>query len=204
MQATIEFCPAGRILHANTRLLSMMRYSLDEVKNQHHSLFVEPSERGSSAYRRLWESLGRGEPQVATSRLLAKGGHEVWAHTSYKPMLDRAGKPVKIITFVTDLTVQTLQALDLDGQITALHRSQAVIAFTPDGTILTANFNFLDALGYRLEEVQGQHHSLFVAKTECTTGAYQEFWAALARGEFQSGEYCRLGKDGREVWIQAT
>ena len=203
-QAVIEFSPDGSILDANAWFLTMMGYALDELKGRHHSLFVETSERDSDVYQRFWKDLRRGDLQVTTSRLLAKGGHEVWIRASYKPVLDRTGQTIKIITFVTDVTAQTLHARDLEGQISALHRSQAVIAFAPDGTILTANSNFLDALGYELRELQGQRHSLFVSKADSKSRAYEEFWEALARGEFQSGEYCRLGKGGREVWIQAT
>ncbi|MCJ2079839.1 methyl-accepting chemotaxis protein [Methylobacterium sp. J-090] len=203
-QATIEFRPDGTILDANAKFLSTTGYTLDEIKGQHHGLFVDPTQRLSRPYEEFWKSLGRGETQAAVFRRIAKGGREIWLQASYSPVLDRAGKPMKIVKFACDITAQTLRTLDLEGQIAALHRSQAVIAFAPDGTIQTANSNFLDTLGYRLEEIQGRHHSLFVTETDRTSPAYQDFWSALARGKFQSGEYCRLARGGREVWIQAT
>ncbi|MGE0611567.1 MAG: PAS domain-containing methyl-accepting chemotaxis protein, partial [Hyphomicrobiales bacterium] len=88
--------------------------------------------------------------------------------------------------------------------IASLKRSQAVIEFRPDGTILTANDNFLKAMGYSLEEIAGKHHSVFLEPAESAGAAYRSFWDRLGRGEFQSGEYRRVGKGGREVWIQAT
>ena len=202
--AIIEFSPDGTILAANPNFLATMGYALDEVVGKHHRIFVEPAEAESHAYKAFWQTLGTGQFQAAEYRRLAKGGHEVWIQATYNPVLDASGKTIKVVKLAADITARKLDALDLDGQIAALHRSQAVIAFAPDGTILTANPNFLDALGYRLEEVQGQHHSLFVTEADRTSAAYKEFWAALARGEFQSGEYCRIGKGGREVWIQAT
>ncbi|TXM97210.1 PAS domain S-box protein [Methylobacterium sp. WL103] len=203
-QAVIEFDGSGKIITANANFLATMGYALDEIQGRHHSLFLEPSERTSEAYRLFWEGLLKGKADSAAFRRIAKGGREVWLQASYNPVLDRAGKTVKVVKFATDITAYKLAALEMEGQIAALHRSQAVIAFEPDGTILTANPNFLDAVGYRLDEVQGRHHRMFVTEAERVSPAYQAFWAALARGEFQSAEYLRIGKGGREVWIQAT
>jgi methyl-accepting chemotaxis protein len=202
--AIIEFSPDGTILAANPNFLTTMGYALDEVVGKHHCIFVEPAEAESHAYKTFWQTLGTGKFQAAEYRRLAKSGREVWIQATYNPVLDASGKTIKVVKFAADITTQKLDALDLDGQIAALHRSQAVIAFAPDGTILTANPNFLGTLGYRLDEVQGQRHSLFVTEADRTSAAYKEFWAALARGEFQSGEYCRIDKAGREIWIQAT
>ena len=203
-QAVIEFDGSGKIITANANFLATMGYALDEIEGRHHSLFLAPSERTSEAYRLFWDGLSKGKADSAAFRRIAKGGREVWLQASYNPVLDRAGKTVKIVKFATDITAYKLAALEMEGQIAALHRSQAVIAFEPDGTILTANANFLDAVGYRLDEVQGRHHRMFVTEAERVGPAYQAFWAALARGEFQSAEYLRIGKGGREVWIQAT
>src|ERR1700754_2553443 len=88
--------------------------------------------------------------------------------------------------------------------IDAFDRSQAMIEFTPDGKIVTANANFLDALGYSLEEIQGKHHSMFVAPAYRSSREYRDFWAKLGRGEFDAGQYKRIGKGGRVIWIQAS
>ncbi len=86
----------------------------------------------------------------------------------------------------------------------ALHRSQAIIEFSPAGDILGANENFLSTLGYTAEEIIGRHHRIFVDPVEVASTRYREFWEALGRAEFQSGEFRRLAKNGDEVWIQAT
>ena len=93
---------------------------------------------------------------------------------------------------------------DAQALIDALDRSQAVIEFNVDGTIITANRNFLDAVGYSLEEIRGKHHSMFVEPVEASSQGYREFWGALNRGEFQAGEFKRIAKGGREIWIQAS
>lgn len=86
----------------------------------------------------------------------------------------------------------------------AMDKSQAVIQFKPDGTILDANTNFLNAMGYRLDEIKGRHHSMFAEAGYADTDEYKEFWKNLARGKFQSAEYLRIGKGGKQVWIRAT
>ena len=203
-QAVIEFLPDGTILGANANFLSAMGYTLAEVRGQHHALFVEPAERDSAAYRAFWEALRRGTFQSAAFKRVAKGGRAVWLQASYNPVQDRAGRVVKVVKFAIDVTAQTLHALDSDGQIAALHRSQAVIAFDPAGTILEANQNFLDAVGYRLDEIRGRHHSLFVDAAEQAGAGYRGFWDRLGRGEFAAGEFRRVARGGREIWIQAT
>ncbi|MCJ2118746.1 PAS domain-containing methyl-accepting chemotaxis protein [Methylobacterium sp. J-001] len=203
-QAVIEFQPDGTILTANANFLTAMGYILAEVRGQHHAMFVEAAHRDSAEYRAFWDALRQGSFQSAEFKRIAKGGRPVWIQASYNPVLDRAGRVVKVVKFAADITAQKMRALDLDGQITALHRSQAVIAFDPAGTILEANQNFLDAVGYRLDEIVGRHHSVFVDAAEQSGAAYRGFWDHLGRGEFAAGEFRRIAKGGREVWIQAT
>ncbi len=96
------------------------------------------------------------------------------------------------------------QFADYAGQVAAIGKSQAVITFGMDGTVFDANENFLNALGYRLDEIKGRHHSMFVDEGYCRSPEYKEFWERLNRGEYQAAEYKRIGKGGKEVWIQAS
>ena len=203
-QAVIEFNLDGTILTANENFLNAMGYSLAEIQGKHHSIFVPSAEHGSAAYREFWAALNRGEFQAAEYKRIGKGGKEVWILASYNPVLDEKGKPFKVVKFATDVTAQKLRNADLSGQIDAIGKSQAVIEFNLDGTIIQANDNFLRALGYSLGEIKGRHHSMFVEQTDRESPAYREFWAALNRGEFQAAEYKRIGKGGKEVWIQAS
>lgn len=203
-QAVIEFGMDGSILTANENFLKALGYSLPEIVGKHHSMFVQATTRDSSAYREFWASLNRGDYQMAEYKRIGKGGKEVWILASYNPILDENGKPFKVVKFATDVTEDKLRTSDLAGQIAAIGKSQAVIEFNMDGMVRTANDNFLKALGYSLEDIKGHHHSMFVDPAERDTLAYREFWASLNRGEYQAAEYKRIGKGGREVWIQAS
>ena len=162
-------------------------------------MFVAPAERDSAAYREFWAKLGRGEFQSAEYKRFGKGGKEVWILASYNPILDDAGKPFKVVKFASDITEQKLKTANFAGQIEAIGKSQAVIEFDMDGKVLTANQNFLGALGYSLAEIQGKHHSMFVPPTRrATATAIARSGPASNRGEFQSGEYERVGKGGRQ------
>ncbi|WP_441232351.1 methyl-accepting chemotaxis protein [Tardiphaga sp. 215_C5_N2_1] len=203
-QAVIEFDLDGTIVTANKNFLDALGYALAEIQGKHHSMFVEPAMRESGEYREFWAQLNRGEYQAAEYKRIGKSGKEVWILASYNPVLDEKGKPFKVVKFATNVTQQKLQTVDLAGQIAAIGKSQAVIEFGMDGIVLTANENFLQALGYSLEEIKGRHHGVFVDPSERDGAAYREFWASLNRGEYQAAEYKRIGKGGKEVWIQAS
>ncbi|WP_422178639.1 PAS domain-containing protein [Caulobacter sp.] len=93
---------------------------------------------------------------------------------------------------------------ELQAQVAAMDRSQAVIEFKLDGTILRANANFLNALGYQAEEVVGKHHSIFVPSAEAASAEYRAFWNELNSGQFVARKFLRIGKGGAECWIQAS
>ena len=203
-QAVIEFSMDGTIVTANQNFLDAVGYSLAEIQGKHHSMFVVPEERGSAAYRDFWARLNRGEFDAAEYKRVGKGAKEIWILATYNPIINEAGKPFKVVKFATDVTAQKLKAADNDGQIAAIKKSQAVIEFNMDGTIRWANENFCNALGYSLTEIQGKHHRMFVEPQERDTAAYAEFWGNLNRGMYQAGEYKRIAKGGREIWIQAS
>ena len=202
--AIIEFNLDGTIITANQKFLDALGYRIDEVAGRHHGMFVEPAYRESQEYRSFWDKLRRGEFQAAQFKRIAKDGREIWIEASYNPILDRRGRPYKVVKFATDVTAAKSVYADLLGKVDAIGRSQAVIEFELDGTIITANANFLGLLGYRLDEVKGQHHSVFVDPSTRNSPEYRQFWQALARGEYQAGQYKRIGKGGVEVWIEAS
>lgn len=203
-QAAIHFKPDGTILAANTNFLNVMGYSRGEIIGKHHSMFVEPGFDQTDDYKDFWQRLRRGEYQSAEYKRIGKGGREVWIQASYNPILDKRGAVVKVVKYATDVTAQTLANADKNGQVDAINKSQAVIEFELNGTIIHANQNFLDAVGYSLEEIKGRHHSMFVMPESRNSEEYKGFWSDLAAGKFQSGQYKRIGKDGKEVWIQAS
>ncbi len=202
--ATIEFDPNGHILSANANFCAAMGYRLDEIVGRHHSLFVEPTYAASDDYKAFWAKLGRGEFDAKEYLRLGKGGTEVWIQASYNPVRNARGTVVRIIKIATVITEEKRRAAEEHGKMEAVSRAQAVIEFTPDGQILTANQNFLDAVGYALTEIQGKHHRMFVEPTYAASADYADFWRRLNGGEFVAAEFKRLGKGGREVWIQAS
>ncbi|WP_416307341.1 methyl-accepting chemotaxis protein [Neptunicella sp. SCSIO 80796] len=203
-QAVIEFGPDGVIKHANANFLKTMGYSLEEIKGKHHSIFVEEAYKNSPEYREFWLQLNEGKFTSDEFRRFGKGGKEVWLQASYNPILDSSGKVTRVVKYATEVTEQKLQAADYAGQIESIGKSQAVIEFDMDGIIQTANDNFLNAMGYTLAEVQGKHHSIFVEPAYKSSHEYREFWAQLNAGIFSSDEFKRIGKGGKEVWIQAS
>lgn len=204
VMAVIEFSLDGKIINANENFLKTLGYSLDEIKGKHHSLFVEPAYVGSVEYRMFWEKLGRGEFDAGQYKRIGKGGKEVWIQASYNPILDANGKAFKVVKYATDITEQKLATANYEGQLAAIDKAQAVIEFSLDGRVLAANTNFLDTLGYSLQEIKGQHHSLFVEPAYKQSSEYRSFWDKLGRGEYDAGQYKRIGKGGREIWIQAS
>lgn len=203
-QAMISFDLKGNILDANDNFLGALGYSIEEVRGKHHSMFVEASYRNSPAYEQFWERLRAGQFDAAQYKRIGKNGREVWIQASYNPIADADGKPYKVVKFATDITQQVQQQADQEGQLQAISKAQAVIEFDLQGNILRANENFLKTMGYSMEELRGKHHGVFVDATYRQSEEYRSFWDGLRAGRFDAGQYKRFGKNGKEVWIQAT
>ncbi|MCX5746755.1 MAG: PAS domain-containing methyl-accepting chemotaxis protein [Proteobacteria bacterium] len=203
-QAVIEFELDGTVIHANDNFLATLGYTLGEVTGKHHQMFVDPSFASSPAYRQLWSDLNAGRFQAGEFKRIGKGGKEVWIQASYNPIFGANGRPFKVVKFATDITATKLKNADYEGQLAAISKVQATIEFNLDGIVLTANDNFLHTLGYSLGEVQGKHHRMFVESAFASSSEYRQFWADLNAGRYQTAEYKRIAKGGREVWIQAS
>ena len=202
--ARIEFDPKGKIIDANENFCSAMGYELSEIRDRHHSLFVDPDDVHSREYGDFWAKLGRGEYDRGEYRRFAKGGREVWLQASYNPVRNARGAVVRVIKQAADITAEKLRMAEFGAKLEALSRAQAIIEFTTNGEVITANENFLAAVGYRLEEIRGQHHRLFVEPAYGRSAEYEAFWSRLRHGECESAEFKRFGKGGREIWIQAS
>ncbi len=200
----IEFNLDGTVITANPNFLSVINYTLDEIKGKHHSLLVDPAYAASPEYRAFWEKLNRGEFDTGEYKRIGKGGKEIWIQASYNPIRDINGKVYKVVKYASDITAQKLRNADYQGQLEAISKSMGVIQFNLDGTVIDANPNFLAVINYTLDEVRGKHHSLFVDPAHAASPEYRAFWEKLNRGEFDTGEYKRIAKGGKEVWIQAS
>lgn len=203
-QAVIEFTPQGIIVNANNNFLQAMGFQLNEIKGKHHRMFVEEDEKNSSAYKAFWEELARGKFKQSEFKRVKKNGDIIWLQATYNPIMDKQGNVQKVIKFASDITAQKLEHIDSEGKLAAISKSQAIIEFDPKGHILTANDNFLGAMGYQLDEIQGKHHAMFVDPKEAASSEYKQFWDKLRAGKFQAARYKRFGKGGKEIWIEAT
>jgi methyl-accepting chemotaxis protein len=202
--AVVEYSLDGTILDANENYLKLLGYTLEELRGKHLDMLLDAAQRSKGGAQGNLEKLRRGEHIAALQKRIGKGGRELWVQASVNPIKDAAGKPYKAITYAWDVTAQVEAAAEAKGQVAAISRVQAVIEFALDGTILTANQNFLDAVGYTLEEIRGQHHRMFVEPAYAASDDYRRLWEKLGKGEYDAGQYKRLAKGGREIWIQAS
>ena len=202
--AIIAFDPSGRILDANENFCRVMGYDVSDIAGQHHRMFVDPAYARSDDYAQFWKRLAHATFDAGEYRRVAKGGKEIWIQASYNPVLDRKGRVLRIVKAAMDITDQKLRAAEADSKLAAISRVQAVIEFELDGTVVDANDNFLSVMGYRLDEIKGRHHSMFVEPDVARSPDYGAFWSKLNRGEPVAASFRRLGKNGREIWIQAS
>ncbi|MFK7892321.1 MAG: PAS domain S-box protein [Granulosicoccus sp.] len=202
--AIIEFAPDGTIVTANPNFLSATGYTLKDIQGKNHRMLMPAEELKSPAYAKFWSQLRKGQHFSQPCCRVRKSGQKIWLQASYCPVLDASGKVVKIMKLATDITEEYAQQAFHEGQVTAIHRAQAVIEFDMTGNVVTANSNFLQTMGYNLEEIRGQHHSLFVNSEEAGSAEYQQFWQTLRNGDYISELCRRKKKNGDIVWLQAT
>lgn len=200
--AVIEFSSTGEILTANTLFLAVVGYTLDEVIGSFHRIFCEPGLTESPEYQTFWQKLRQGVAQTGTFLRVNKQGQPLWLEATYFPVLNEQGRVAKIVKIASDITQKQLRLNSQDAILSALQKSMAVIEFKTDGTIISANDNFLNVMGYRLEQLTGQHHQIF-----CDSEFYQQnpnFWQELVAGQHKAGRFRRIDALGREMWLEAT
>jgi methyl-accepting chemotaxis protein len=203
--AFIEFKTDGTIVKANDLFLEAMKYRQEDIIGKHHRIFCEESFVRSKEYEHFWEDLRKGKARTGEFKRVAKDGSDVWIQASYTPVKDATGEVVKVIKIGVDVSVQKFKNGDYQGQLDAIGKSNAVIEYNMDGTIITANDNFLAAMGgYSLNEIVGRHHRMFVDQTYARSEEYKDIWTRLGRGEFFVGTYSRIDKYGKEVYLQAS
>jgi methyl-accepting chemotaxis protein len=200
--ATIRFTPNGIITYANTLFLSSTGYQIDEIIGQHHKIFCEPQLYNSSDYSNFWQKLASGSPQKGIFKRIRKNGSTIWLEATYSPIINEDNQVVEVIKLCSDVSERQLELLSLHAKSNSISRSMAVIEFTPDGEIISANENFLNAMGYQLNEIKGRHHRIF-----CYDSFYiqnPEFWNTLKHGNFYSGQFERKTASGERIFLEAT
>jgi len=203
-QAVIEFDLEGKVLNANRNFLDLLGYELDELVGSHHSVFCDPDYVRSPAYQAFWAKLRRGAHDAGEYKRYGKNGRQAWLAATYHPVLDADGKPFKVIKLATDVTAVKFARAEFQGKVAAVDRAQAVVEFDLQGNVLAANRNFQDLFGYTLDEIEGKHHSFFCEPAFAASPEHELFWSRLRSGAFDTGEYRRVGKNGRQIWLRAT
>ena len=200
--ATIYFLPDGTITDANPLFLSTVGYSLEELKGQHHSILCPHGIASSEDYKNFWPKLASNQCQQGTFLRKKKDGADLWLEATYFP-IKVDGDVVKVMKIASDITTVKQLADNQEAVYNAINRSNAMIEFQPDGTVITANDNFLSAMNFNsIKEVAGQHHRKF-----CKDQFYEDhphFWAELAQGEFKTGQFERINKQGKTIWLEAS
>lgn len=204
IQAIIEFDLTGHILSANQNFLNTLGYTESDLIGKHHSMFVDNEYKASNEYKAFWEKLGHGETDNGLYKRIGKNGKEVWLQANYNPILDLDGKPSKVVKYAIDVTQQKIKELDNEGKLASIDRSLGVIEFSMDGVITQVNQNFALVTGYSVQELTGKHHSMLVDPVYRNSQEYKNFWEKLNRGEFDSNAYHRVGKNGQDIWLQAS
>ncbi|QXI27353.1 PAS domain-containing methyl-accepting chemotaxis protein [Pseudomonas vanderleydeniana] len=202
--AVIEFDLDGTVLKANDNFLKTMGYRQDQVVGQPHRLFCPPAYARSAEYNQLWSRLKAGQFESGTFERVTADGRSIWLEASYNPIRDEHGKAVKIVKYAMDVTAKVQQESEANGKLQAIDRAMAAIEFNPDGTVICANQNFLDLMGYSQAEIRGKHHRIFCSPATTGHSDYQDFWRRLNQGEFFNGQFERVTKRGQSVWLEAS
>lgn len=204
LMTRLELSADGQVLDANPRFLALLGYELADLQGQHHRILLPPEEAQAAAYDAFWKTLCDGQAWEGEFHYRDSQGRDVWLRGGCCPLRDAEGRTQRIIEYAIDLTEKKQVTANFEGQINALSRVMGKVEFALDGTILDANPRFLETVGYSLEELKGQHHRLLVDPDYAQSADYRAFWDTLRRGEYLAGEFCRVAKDGHEVWIQGS
>jgi methyl-accepting chemotaxis protein len=202
--ATAELTLDGRFLDANVQFCRMTGMSREALLRTTHAELCESPDEPNSSHRQLWRQVNSGAAVTGEYKRYRADGSPFWIWASYNPIVDLYGKAHKVVLYAKDITSDKTHQADISGKINAIHRSTAMIEFSTQGRILDVNENFLRLFDYQRDDVVGKHHRMFCDTAEAQSANYLAFWEDLGKGTFAAGEFKRLGRGGREVWIQAS
>jgi methyl-accepting chemotaxis protein len=202
--AVIEFDLDGIVLSANDNFLKALGFERDQVVGKPHRQFCTPEFARSSQYAQLWSRLKNGQFESGTFERVNRQGQPIWLEASYNPIKDASGRVVKVVKYAMDVTAKVQHESESNAKLQAIDRAMAVIEFNLDGSIITANQNFLSRMGYSLAELKGKHHRIFCTPELVNSSAYQDFWRRLNLGELFHGQFERVDKRGQTVWLEAN
>lgn len=193
----------GDIVKINDKYCEISQYTKEELIGQPHNITRHP-DMPKEVFKQVWSTIGRGGMFRGVIKNRAKDGTPYYVDAVIAPFLGKNGKPRKYLGVRYDITAAEIERQEAKGMVDAINKSFATIEFDTKGNVLKANDTFLTTMGYAFEEIQGKHHSMFVPASFVQSAAYREFWERLGRGESEAAEYKRIGKGGRELWLQAS
>lgn len=193
-----------RIVAVNESFARALGYPSEKIQGRMLSEVVPPYVKDLPCFRNFNAAVTRFEPVTDDYRFLRADGSLAWVNLIWSPIKTRDGQLAYIQGYGAEVTRALEQAKENEAFISALLRSTAVIQFKLDGTVVTANHQFLNAMGYSLDQIVGKKHSLFCTPEEVGSSAYSSFWQTLNRGEFVASRFKRVDSRGNEVWLEAT
>lgn len=214
--ASIEFDPKGNIINANDQFLNTVGYSLNEIKGQHHNMFVSDDFAQSNEYKNFWKALAAGDHQNGEFLRFDKNGNEIWLQASYTPVPDEKGKIVKVIKYAFDITekkkveleaIETAQEyekvkVELKTRMDQVDIACLVSESDLKGNITYVNDKLLEVTGYTRQECMGQPHSMF-RHADSPKSLFKEMWATIGRGNIFRGEIKNRKKNGDPYYVDA-
>ena len=193
----------GDIVWCNDKFCEVSQYKREELVGKPHNTTRHP-DMPKEVFKQLWATIGRGEIFRGVVKNRKKDGTPYYVDAVIAPVLGPNGKPRKYLGVRYDITEAEIERQNAKGILAAINSAYAYIEYDLKGQVTSANENFLKILGYRLEEIKGQHHRLFCDQTYTNSPEYRQFWADLNAGQSKADTFKRVSKDGREVWTQAV
>ncbi len=193
----------GYITYVNDKHCEVSQYKREELIGANQNIVRHP-DMPKELFKELWSTIGRGEIFRGVVKNRKKDGTPYYVDGVFAPVLGENGKPVKYIGVRYDSTEQTFEKQAAEGIVNAIDNSYAFIEFDTKGNILTANDNFLQVLEYSLSDIQNKHHRIFCESSFVSSSEYAMFWEDLANGLVKKGQFVRITRNGKKVWIQAV
>lgn len=200
----IELTADGRVSSMNNLCAQATGFKIEEIKGKTLESLLNPKSLKKSDTQNMLGAIKAHRHWHGAISFLNTKSQEIWVRGIIQPVEDTQGNVKHIAFYMAEQTRNITYSNELRDMIAALHRSSAVIEFNLDGTIIKANDNFLQGMGYTLDQIVGKHHRIFCTKEEANSEEYKNFWRQLAQGQLASGRYKRIDSKGNDVWLEAS
>ncbi|MBS0151865.1 MAG: MCP four helix bundle domain-containing protein [Nitrospira sp.] len=192
----------GDIIAVNDKFCEISKYSREELLGRGHNI-VRHADMPKEIFREMWHTIGQGKIFRGVIKNKAKDGTPYYVDAVIKPIMGPDGKPRKYLGVRYDITAYEMARHNMKGIVDAIEKSYATVEFSLAGVVQTANTFFLKTMGYRLDEIAGMPHTIFIEPSSAGSSEYRVLWEKLGRGEHDSNQYRYLAKSRQEVWFQA-